>query len=240
VKPGQWGFSIAGSSYGSYSDCQVEFSPGSPYESIDLYASPGVAAPATPTLAHTPASTGLAAGATYVRLDAANGIGRTIPSAATSVTLAAGDNITFSENMPAEGLGVYVGTTSTPLLLGTIYADGHIVYSGTSTTGLSVTWTYNSTTTVQANVTITALASGTGAAALATRSDRIGCQHNRFSGFVADGRGGTYDYVLKEDTTRATLDGTHDYNLMDGTRSIGQTSGIASFQGTHSASVNAT
>lgn len=66
--------------------------------------------------------------------------------ARSSITVTAGQNITFPIYMPigAIGANIYVGNTGTPLLLGTIFADGSTpVYSGGKSSGISYIKTPN-------------------------------------------------------------------------------------------------
>jgi hypothetical protein len=108
----------------------------------------------------------LPAGTIYVQCDYTNAKGRTTTgNSQASISVTAGQKITTTVTLPpyATGVGIYVGTSSNPLLLGTISSSGQITYSGTATTGLSATVSGNTIT-----VTISALASASGAAALTT------------------------------------------------------------------------
>lgn len=108
----------------------------------------------------------LPAGTIYVQCDYTNARGRTTTgSSQASITVTAGQKITTTITLPtnATGVGIYVGTASNPKLLGTISNTGQITYSGSATSGLSAIVSGNTIT-----VTISALASASGASALTT------------------------------------------------------------------------
>jgi len=97
----------------------------------------------------------------YVGITYTDMAGNQTLAAVSSITIsAAGNVITLSEAIPfgGTGLGVYVGTTSTPLLLGTVTLAGGITYSGGATSGLAV-----SVSGATIMVTISAPATSTGA-----------------------------------------------------------------------------
>jgi hypothetical protein len=123
----------------------------------------GVADPASPLILSASGSgSSLPAGTIYVAFDFTNAVGRTTKgNSQASISVTSGQNITTSITLPlnANGVGIYVGTTSTPLLLGTISSTGQITYSGGRSSGLSVTVSGQTL-----NITISNVASGTGAA----------------------------------------------------------------------------
>jgi len=118
--------------------------------------------PSAPSLAQASGSSSFTANeVVYVGITYTDMAGNQTLAAVSSITMgAAGNTITLSETIPfgGTGLGVYVGTTSTPLLLGTVTLAGGITYSGGATSGLAVSV---SGTTI--TVTISAPATSTGA-----------------------------------------------------------------------------
>lgn len=108
-----------------------------------LYRAPAIPNPST-SLVLTAGGSGstLATGTYYVGNDYGNSAGRTtLGSSIASIAVTAGQTITTSITLPASAtnLGIYVGTTATPPLVGTISSNGIITYAGGLTSGLSVT-----------------------------------------------------------------------------------------------------
>lgn len=130
-----------------------------------LLANPVVADPATPlTLSQSAGSSAFTAGETvYVAQTQINANGSTTmgQSLASIPITTAGNLITTAVTVQpgASSVGIYVGTTNTPLLLGTISNTGTITYSGGASSGLAVTV---SGTTL--DITISAAATSTGSA----------------------------------------------------------------------------
>lgn len=127
----------------------------------------GVSSPVSAlSLAASGSGSSLTATTYYVQFDYSNSAGRTTTgNSQSSIAVTAGQNIQTTIAIPsnATGIGIYIGTASNPVLLGTISSGGTITYSGTATSGLSVTFSGN-----VANITISAPASATGSAALTT------------------------------------------------------------------------
>lgn len=88
-----------------------------------------------------------------------------------NVTPSAGQNIVATVTLPTNtnAVGVYVGTTSSPLLLGVVNSAGGITYSGSASSGLAVSVSGSTLT-----ITISAVASASGAAAVSTNSTQTG------------------------------------------------------------------
>jgi hypothetical protein len=111
----------------------------------------------------------LSAATYYVAYDFRTSIGQTKVGGQSSITVTAGQNITTTITVPqlATSVGIYVGTSSNPLLLGTISnaATPVITYSGGLSSGLSATVTNTAANggTRTISITISAPASGTGA-----------------------------------------------------------------------------
>lgn len=124
------------------------------------------------SLAVSGSGSALSATTYYVQVDYTGTTGRSTPgSSQASVAVGtAGEDITTSVILPlgCTGVGVYVGTASNPLLLGTIgvsyssgaWSVGTITYSGGATSGLAATVSGNTL-----SITISAAATSTGAAA---------------------------------------------------------------------------
>ncbi len=130
-----------------------------------LLANPAVANPgAALTLSQAAGSSALTATTYYVAQAQTNANGSTTTgsSQASIAVTTAGNVITTSITLEAgaTGVGVYVGTASDPLLLGTVSSTGTIAYSGGATSGLAVT--VNGSTL---DITISAAATSTGSAA---------------------------------------------------------------------------
>lgn len=110
-----------------------------------LLANPVVADPTTSlSLSQSAGSSAFTAGQTvYVAQTQNNANGSTTvgQSLASTAITAAGNLIatTVTVQPGASSVGIYVGTTNTPLLLGTISSTGTITYSGGATSGLAVT-----------------------------------------------------------------------------------------------------
>jgi len=120
--------------------------------------------PTAPTLSQAAGTSSFTANqVVYVGITYTDMAGNQTLAAVASITVsAAGNTISLTESIPfgGTGLGVYVGTTSTPLLLGTVTLAGGITYSGGATSGLAVSV---SGTTI--TVAISAAATSTGASA---------------------------------------------------------------------------
>ena len=140
----------------------------------NIYRSPAILNPsAALTLSSTSGSSSLIATTYYVANDFVNASGRTtIGSSQASIILpASGDNIVVTISLPvgATGTGIYVGTTTSPLLLGTVGSTGNITYSGGAVTGLSATVNGSTLT-----ITISATATATGASPQSSNTANLG------------------------------------------------------------------
>lgn len=129
-----------------------------------LLANPAIANPgAALTLSQASGSSALTATTYYVAQTQTNANGSTTVGAsqASIAVSTAGNVITTSVTLEpgATGVGIYVGTASGPLLLGTISSTGVIAYSGGATSGLAVTVSGSTL-----SITISAAATSTGSA----------------------------------------------------------------------------
>ena len=130
-----------------------------------LLANPVVANPSSPLLlSQSAGASAFTAGETvYVAQTQVNANGSTTvgQSLASATITTAGNLLTTAVVVQpgASSVGIYVGTTNTPLLLGTISSTGVITYSGGATSGLAVTVSGSTLT-----ITIGAAATSSGSA----------------------------------------------------------------------------